>query len=236
MTVGLIRAQEEIDNVIVNSAPLEGELETAPPLTDISTTAYFHGPMPDRAIKQHFLTKKTTSAVIDGSGKDQVLLRHCPSPAPSIRPPLWLLAGLSSPRFPAARQRPYSSMRPAFAHASLTGADLSVLCATPQTLDVPADSAEPGFYYLRDSDGSRKTLEVRDASLPEPVPANKSVGGMPMPYEKSIAAVPFSGLTSTYQRVMKDPQVGGAPCVGKTAAIGIAHTDASCWGWRQRPA
>lgn len=102
--------------------------------------------MPDRAIKQHFLTKKTTSAVIDGSGVDQVI-------------------------------------------------------------QVPEDSAEPQFYYLRDGDGSRKTLEVRDSSVPEPVPANSSVGGMPVNQQHGNDAVPFSGMATTYGRMFKDPQV-----------------------------
>jgi hypothetical protein len=102
--------------------------------------------MPDRAIKQHFLTKKTTSAVIDGSGADQVI-------------------------------------------------------------QVPEDSAEPQFYYLRDGDGSRRTLEVRDTSVPDPVPANSSVGGMPVNEQHGNDAVPFSGMSTAYSRQFKDPQL-----------------------------
>eukprot|EP00285_Hemiselmis_virescens_P007035 CAMPEP_0173393648 /NCGR_PEP_ID=MMETSP1356-20130122/22232_1 /TAXON_ID=77927 ORGANISM="Hemiselmis virescens, Strain PCC157" /NCGR_SAMPLE_ID=MMETSP1356 /ASSEMBLY_ACC=CAM_ASM_000847 /LENGTH=321 /DNA_ID=CAMNT_0014351703 /DNA_START=33 /DNA_END=998 /DNA_ORIENTATION=- len=145
MTPNLMRAQNEIDNIVVDQSPLEGDLETAPPMVDIPTTAYYHGPMPDRAIKQHFLTKKTTSSVVDGSGKDQVL-------------------------------------------------------------DVAEGSAEPGFYYLRDADGSRKTLEIRDPSMAAPVPASKSVGGMPMPMHPGNPAVTFSGLSTQYIRQYKDPQ------------------------------
>uniref|UniRef100_A0A7S0W9T2 Uncharacterized protein n=1 Tax=Hemiselmis tepida TaxID=464990 RepID=A0A7S0W9T2_9CRYP len=145
ITPNLIRAQTEIDSIVVDSSPLEGELETDPPIVEIPTTAYYHGPMPDRAIKQHFLTKRTTASVIDGSGKDQVL-------------------------------------------------------------EVAEGSSEPGFYYLRDADGSRKSLEIRDPSMQPPVPATSSVGGMPMPLQPSIPAVPFSGLRTQTQRQFGDPQ------------------------------
>mmetsp|Transcript_2375 Transcript_2375/g.5645 ORF Transcript_2375/g.5645 Transcript_2375/m.5645 type:complete len:322 (-) Transcript_2375:112-1077(-) len=145
ITPNLVRAQTEIDSIVVDPSPLEGDLETAPPIVEIPTTAYYHGPMPDRAIKQHFLTKRTTASVIDGSGKDQVL-------------------------------------------------------------EVAEGSSEPGFYYLRDADGSRKSLEIRDPSMPPPVPATASVGGMPMPHQAAIPPVPFSGLRTQYQRQFYDPQ------------------------------
>jgi len=145
VTPALARAQNEIDSITFDTAPLMGDLQTAAPMTDISTSAYYHGPMPDHAIKQHFLHLKSSSSIVDGSGNIQVV-------------------------------------------------------------EVPRESAEPGFYYLRDADGSRKTLEVRDPSEVAPPPKSESVGGMPRPYATGNPAVPFSGCTSTYSAFFKDPQ------------------------------
>jgi hypothetical protein len=52
--------------------PVQAPLRTEEPLPAGTSSAFFHAPMPDRAITQHFLARKTTSAVIEGSGQDQV--------------------------------------------------------------------------------------------------------------------------------------------------------------------
>eukprot|EP00802_Teleaulax_amphioxeia_P007560 Tamp_07567.p1 GENE.Tamp_07567~~Tamp_07567.p1 ORF type:complete len:245 (+),score=50.79 Tamp_07567:1084-1818(+) len=101
----LMRADDKFEAALMNAAPLSAPLTTEQPILDIPTSAYFHGPMPDKAIAQHLLHRRTTSAVIDGSGSTQVL-------------------------------------------------------------EVPMEAADPNFYFLRDSDGSRRVLEVRDTVEP----------------------------------------------------------------------
>ena len=43
--------------------------------------------------------------------------------------------------------------------------------------------------------------------MPDPVPANSSVGGMPVNQQHGNDAVPFSGMTSAYARQFRDPQL-----------------------------
>ena len=100
---GVLRAEEKCEQVAtLNTESLERPMTTEAPITDIPTTAYFHGPMPDRAISQHFVSRRNTAAIIDGSGQNL------------------------------------------------------------QTVEVPMTAADPNFYFLRDGDGTRRTLEVRD--------------------------------------------------------------------------
>ena len=100
---GVLRAEEKCEQVAtINTESLERPMTTEAPITDIPTTAYFHGPMPDRAISQHFVSRRNTAAIIDGSGQNL------------------------------------------------------------QTVEVPMTAADPNFYFLRDGDGTRRTLEVRD--------------------------------------------------------------------------
>mmetsp|Transcript_4609 Transcript_4609/g.9208 ORF Transcript_4609/g.9208 Transcript_4609/m.9208 type:complete len:327 (-) Transcript_4609:300-1280(-) len=73
MGEALKRAEAKIENAMIDTAALEAPMQTEAPMTEISTSHYFHGPMPDRAITQHFLHRRTTSSVVDGSGGNQVV-------------------------------------------------------------------------------------------------------------------------------------------------------------------
>lgn len=69
----LQKAGDTIARAMISTQALEAPFETAEPMPEMSTTHYVHGPMPDRAIAQHFLHRRTTSSVVDGSGISQVV-------------------------------------------------------------------------------------------------------------------------------------------------------------------
>jgi hypothetical protein len=154
----LMRAEDKFEAFLMNAAPLSAPLTTEQPILDIPTSAYFHGPMPDKAIAQHFLHKKTTADIIDGSGATQVM-------------------------------------------------------------EVPMESADPNFYFLRDSDGSRRVLEIRDRVEPVDLRAHgravderskiQRVGML-----KSAAIV--GTMKSKYAEAFGDP-VGKADLIDRTA-------------------
>ena len=74
----MVRAETALDEAFDKSRPntqaLEEPYYTEPPVMDVPATAFYHGPMPDRAINQHFLHRRTTASVIDGPAR--------PAPAP----------------------------------------------------------------------------------------------------------------------------------------------------------
>lgn len=146
----VMRAEEKLYVDDLNTQALSAPMQTEEPILDIPSSAYFHGPMPDKAITQHFLQRKTTSAVIDASGQNV------------------------------------------------------------QVVEVPMEAADPNFYYLRDADGSRKILEVRDTMEPADMRAHgramdeqskvQRVGALKMP-----SALKNQGMQSTCSTHFADP-------------------------------
>eukprot|EP00290_Baffinella_frigidus_P018701 CAMPEP_0180216766 /NCGR_PEP_ID=MMETSP0987-20121128/16467_1 /TAXON_ID=697907 /ORGANISM="non described non described, Strain CCMP2293" /LENGTH=314 /DNA_ID=CAMNT_0022176039 /DNA_START=33 /DNA_END=977 /DNA_ORIENTATION=+ len=176
------RAETALDYAYVKSRPntqaLEEPYVTEPPMMDIPASSFYHGPMPDRAINQHFLHRKTTASVIDGTGMDQ-------------------------------------------------------------TVEVPLEAAEPQFYYLRDGDGTRRVLEVRDNH--EPV-AIRSIGHAGDEMSKELRkinlppAVPNLGFKSTNASTYTDQQGSKDRIERRAAEIAAerAHNPSSRYGEEKR--
>jgi hypothetical protein len=102
-----------------------------------------------------------------------------------------------------------------------------------QAVEVPAEAAEAQFYFLRDGDGSRRVLEVRDRDAP-PAVAARSLGHaadeLSMDLRASMLrqapAVPNWGFRTTNAAALIDQQLKKDQVERRAAEIAAARAAA----------
>ncbi|EKX49519.1 hypothetical protein GUITHDRAFT_151392, partial [Guillardia theta CCMP2712] len=72
-TIPLQQIEERLNSIATNTEAFDRELESEDPPPFVSTSHASHAPMPDRAIQQHFIHKRTSASLVDGSGQAQVV-------------------------------------------------------------------------------------------------------------------------------------------------------------------
>lgn len=102
-----------------------------------------------------------------------------------------------------------------------------------QAVEVPAEAAEAQFYFLRDGDGSRRVLEVRDRDAP-PAVAARSLGhaadelsmDMRASMLRQAPAVPNWGFRTTNAAALTDQQLKKDQVERRAAEIAAARAAA----------